>query len=81
VLHGELRAGSRAPTDAIHGTLNEYLDLWRSDKRIRNEKLTERCAAELTHRADLPRSRRASSGKAGALHAELAELADEFQIR
>jgi DNA gyrase subunit B len=66
------------------GTLNEYLGfVEKVDKRIRNEKLTELLArAELTHRADFAsKSESEVPEKLAALHAELAELADEFQIR
>jgi DNA gyrase subunit B len=65
-------------------TLNEYLGFAEKvDKRIRNEKLTEMLArAELTHRTDF--SAKNGNGvpeKIAALHAQLVELADEFQIK
>ena len=64
--------------------LGEYLSyVERVDKRIRNEKLVELLArAELTHRSDFT----STSGsqvpeKLATLHAQLKELADEFQIK
>ncbi len=85
VRHGE--AASRiegADLARFMGTLNEYLGfVEKVDKRIRNEKLTELLArAELVHRADFA-SQSASDvpPKLAALHQELAELADEFQIK
>ena len=64
--------------------LGEYLGfVERVDKRIRNEKLVELLArAELTHRSDFT----STSGsevpeKLANLHAQLKELADEFQIK
>ncbi len=66
------------------GTLNEYLGfVEKVDKRIRNEKLTELLArAELTHRADFASKAESEvPQKLAALHAQLAELADEFQFQ
>jgi DNA gyrase subunit B len=85
VRHGE--AASR-----IEGTnltrfmsiLDEYLGfVERVDKRIRNEKLTEMLArAELIHRADFAsQSESEVPPKLALLHAELTELADEFQFK
>jgi DNA gyrase subunit B len=85
VRHGE--AASRiegADLARFMGTLNEYLGfVEKVDKRIRNEMLTELVArTELVHRADFA-SQSASDvpPKLAALHQELAELADEFQIK
>ncbi len=85
VRHGE--AASRiegADLNRFMGTLNEYLGFAEKvDKRIRNEKLTEMLArAVLTHRADF--SSKDGDGvpeKIAALHAQLVERADEFQIK
>jgi DNA gyrase subunit B len=85
VRHGE--AASRIEGAALNrfmSTLNEYLGFAEKvDKRIRNEKLTEMLArAELTHRTDF--SAKNGNGvpeKIAALHAQLVELADEFQIK
>ncbi len=66
------------------GTLNEYLGfVEKVDKRIRNEKLTEILArAELIHRADFAsKSESVVPDKLAVLHAELKELADEFQFK
>ena len=85
VLHGEFASRIEgANLTRFMGTLNEYLGfVEKVDKRIRNEKLTELLArAELTHRADFAsKSESEVPEKLAALHAELAELADEFQIR
>jgi DNA gyrase subunit B len=85
VRHGE--AASRiegADLTRFMSTLNEYLGFAEKvDKRIRNEKLTELLArAELTHRADFA-SKDGSDvpEKLGRLHAQLAEMADQFQIK
>jgi DNA gyrase subunit B len=85
VRHGE--AASRiegADLARFMGTLNEYLGfVEKVDKRIRNERLTELLArAELIHRADFA-SQSASEvpPKLAALHAELIELADDFQFK
>jgi DNA gyrase subunit B len=85
VRHGE--AASRiegADLTRFMGTLNEYLGfVEKVDKRIRNEQLIELLArAELIHRADFAsKSESAIPEKLAALHAELAERADEFQIK
>jgi DNA gyrase subunit B len=66
------------------GVLSEYLDfVEKVDKRIRNEKLTELLArAELVHRADFAsKSESEVPPKLASLHAELAELADEFGFK
>ncbi len=85
VRHGE--AASRiegAELTRFMGTLNEYLGfVEKVDKRIRNERLTELLArAELTHRADFT-SKTGSEvpAKVAALHAQLTELAEEFQFK
>jgi DNA gyrase subunit B len=65
-------------------TLNEYLGFVdKVDKRIRNEKLTELLArAELTQRADFTsRAESQVPEKLALLHAELTELADDFQFK
>ena len=85
VRHGE--AASRiegADLTRFMGTLNEYLGfVEKVDKRIRNEKLTELLArAELTHRADFASKAESEvPEKLGLLHAQLTELADEFQFK
>ena len=64
--------------------LNEYLGLVEKvDRRIRNEKLTEMLArAELTHRADFASQAESDvPPKLALLHAQLTELADEFQFK
>ena len=66
------------------GTLNEYLGfVEKVDKRIRNEKLTELIArGELTLRADFSsKDENQVPEKIAKLHAKLAEMADEFQIK
>ena len=65
-------------------TLNEYLGfVEKVDKRIRNEKLTERLArAELTHRTDFTsKNGKEVPEKLAVLHKQLVELSDEFQIK
>jgi DNA gyrase subunit B len=85
VRHGE-SAGriEGAELTRFMATLNEYLGfVEKVDKRIRNEKLTEMLArAELTHRADFA-SKKGDEvpEKIAALHAQLIELADEFQFK
>jgi DNA gyrase subunit B len=85
VRHGE--AASRiegADLTRFMSTLNEYLGfVEKVDKRIRNEKLTELLArAELTHRADFASKTESEvPEKLALLHAELTELAGDFQIR
>jgi DNA gyrase subunit B len=83
VRHGET-AGRIEGADLTRfmATLNEYLGfVEKVDKRIRNEKLTEMLArAELTHRADFAsKNGDEVPEKIAALHAQLVELADEFQ--
>ncbi len=85
VRHGEDASRIEgADLNRFMGTLNDYLGFAEKiDKRIRNEKLTELLArAELTHRSDFT----ASDGdglpqKIAALYAQLAERAEEFQIK
>jgi DNA gyrase subunit B len=85
VRHGE--AASRiegAVLIRFMATLNEYLGyVERVDKRIRNEKLTELLArAELIYRADFAsKSESEVPPKLALLHANLVELADEFQFK
>ena len=85
VRHGETASRIEgADLRRFMTTLNEYLGfVEKVDKRIRNEKLTEMLArAELTQRADFT-SKNGSvvPEKLSALHARLAELADEFQFK
>jgi DNA gyrase subunit B len=85
VRHGET-AGRIEGADLTRfmATLNDYLGfVEKVDKRIRNEKLTEMLArAELTHRADFSsRDGENVPQKIAALHQQLVELADEFQIK
>ena len=85
VRHGET-AGRIEGADLTRfmATLNEYLGfVEKVDKRIRNEKLTEMLArAELTHRADFAsKNGKEVPEKIAALHAQLIELADEFQFK
>jgi len=66
------------------GYLNEYLGfVEKVDKRIRNERLTELIArAELTHRADFAsKNGNEVPAKLKELHAQLEEMADEFNIK
>ncbi len=85
VRHGE--SASRidgADLTRFMATLNEYLGfVEKVDKRIRNEKLTELLArAELTHRSDFAsKNGKEIPEKLTALHAQLKELADEFQFK
>jgi DNA gyrase subunit B len=85
VRHGE-SAGRIEGADLTRfmATLNEYLGfVEKVDKRIRNEKLTEMLArAELTHRADFASKNGGDvPEKLAALHAQLVELAGEFQFK
>jgi DNA gyrase subunit B len=85
VRHGET-AGRIEGADLTRfmATLNEYLGfVEKVDKHIRNEKLTEMLArAELTHRADFAsKNGDEVPEKIAALHAQLVELADEFQFK
>ena len=85
VRHGE--AASRiegADLTRFMSTLNEYLGfVEKVDKRIRSEKLTELLArAELTNRADFTsKSEDTLPEKLAALHAQLAEMADEMDFK
>jgi DNA gyrase subunit B len=85
VRHGE--SASRiegADLTRFMGILDEYLGfVERVDKRIRNEKLTELLArAELLHRADFASKNGGDvPEKLALLHAQLTELADEFQFK
>src|SRR6266568_4211807 len=85
VRHGE--AASRiegADLTRFMGYLNEYLGfVEKVDKRIRNEKLVELLArAELKHRSDFTsKSGSDVPPKLAQLHAQLVELADDFQFK
>ena len=85
VRHGE--AASRIEGPALirfMGIVNEYLGFVdRVDRRIRNEKLTEMLArAELLHRADFASKAESEvPEKLALLHAQLTEMADEFQFK
>jgi len=85
VRHGENASKIEgADLTKFMGTLNEYLGfVEKVDKRIRNERLTELLArAELTHRADFTSKTESDvPEKLAALHEQLSELADEFQIK
>ena len=86
VRHGETASRIEgADLTRFMGTLNEYLGfVEKVDKRIRNEQLTETAGAR---RADAPRRFRLEDRERGSaqswplLHAQLAELADEFQFK
>jgi DNA gyrase subunit B len=85
VRHGET-AGRVEGADLTRfvSSLNEYLNFVdKVDKRIRNEKITELLArAELIQRADFEsKTGKEVPAKLSALHAKLASLADEFQIK
>ncbi|HVN94329.1 MAG TPA: toprim domain-containing protein, partial [Terracidiphilus sp.] len=85
VRHGENASKIEgADLTRFMATLNEYLSfVEKVDKRIRNEKLTEMLArAELTHRTDFAaKDGKKVPEKIAALHAQLVELADEFQFK
>ena len=85
VRHGESASKiDGADLTRFMGTLNEYLGfVEKVDKRIRNEKLTEMLArAELTHRADFSsKSEGLVPEKIAKLHADLTEVASEFQFK
>ena len=85
VRHGESASRIEGPElTRFMGYLNEYLGfVEKVDKRIRNEKLTELLArAELVHRSDFAsKSESEIPDKLSALHAQLNEVADEFQIK
>ncbi len=85
VRHGEaaLRIEG-ADLTRFMGVLSEYLDfVEKVDKRVRNEKLTEMLArAELVHRADFASKVESEvPEKLALLHAQLLELADEFEFK
>jgi DNA gyrase subunit B len=85
VRHGE-NASQIEGSDLTRfmGTLNEYLGfVEKVDRRIHNEQLTELLArAELIHRADFAsKSESEVPAKLAALHAQLAELADNFGFK
>ncbi len=85
VRHGE--AASRiegSDLTRFMGTLNEYLGfVEKVDKRIRNEKLTEMLArAEFIQRSDFASKNGGDiPEKLATLHAQLVELADEFEFK
>jgi DNA gyrase subunit B len=85
VRHGETASRIEgADLRRFMATLNEYLGfVEKVDKRIRNEKLTEMLArAELTHRTDFASKNGGDvPEKLAALHAQVVELADEFQFK
>ncbi len=85
VRHGETASRIEgASLTRFMGTLSEYLDfVEKVNKRVRNEKLTELLArAELVHRADFAsKSESDIPPKLALLHAQLAELADEFAFK
>jgi DNA gyrase subunit B len=85
VRHGE-NASQIEGTDLTRfmGTLNEYLGfVEKVDRRIHNERLTELLArAELIHRADFTsKSESEVPSKLAALHAQLAEMSDNFGFK
>ena len=85
VRHGETASRIEgADLTRFMSTLNDYLGfVEKVDKRIRNEKLTELLArAELTQRSDFSSKTEGEvPAKLAALHAQLAELAGEFQFK
>jgi DNA gyrase subunit B len=85
VSHGENARRIEGPgLIRFMATLNEYLGfVERVDKRIRNEKLTERLArAELVHRADFASQNESEvPPKLAQLYEELTGLADEFGFK
>ncbi len=85
VRHGEAAGRIEgAELTRFMSTLNEYLGfVEKVDKRIRNERLTEMLArAELTQRTDFASKNGGDiPQKLRALHAQLKELADEFQLK
>jgi DNA gyrase subunit B len=85
VRHGENASQiDGADLTRFMGTLNEYLGfVEKVDRRIHNEQLTELLArAELIHRADFAsKSESEVPAKLAALHAQLAELADNFGFK
>lgn len=85
VRHGEEAKRIDGPDlTRFMSQLNEYLGfVEKVDKRLRNEKLTELTArAELTHRTDFASATEgAVPEKLAALHAQLAERAEEFGFK
>src|ERR1700751_1942660 len=85
VRHGETASKIEgANLTRFMGHLNEYLGFAEKvDKHIRNERLTELIAhAELIHRSDFAsKNGKETPEKLASLHAELAEMKDEFQIQ
>ncbi len=84
VRHGETASRIEgANLTRFMGTLNEYLGfVEKVDKRIRNEKLTEMLArAELVNRADFASKANEVPEKLELLHAQLKDLAEEFQFK
>jgi DNA gyrase subunit B len=85
VRHGETASRIEgADLTRFMSTLNDYLGfVEKVDKRIRNERLTEMLArAELTQRSDFSSKTEGDvPPKLAALHARLAELADELQFK
>jgi DNA gyrase subunit B len=85
VRHGEFASRIEgAGLTRFMGTLSEYLDfVEKVDKRVRNERLTELLArAEFVHRADFAsKSESDVPSKLLQLHAQLVELAEEFQFK
>jgi DNA gyrase subunit B len=85
VRHGENASKIEgADLTRFMGYLNEYLGfVEKVDKRVRNERLTELLArAELVHRSDFTsKSENDLPEKMVALHAQLTEVASEFQIK
>ena len=83
IRHGENAASIDGATLGRFMThLDEYLGFFdKVDKRIRNEKITERVAkAELTRRADFE-SESGAPEKLVRLHEQIAAMAEEFQFR
>jgi DNA gyrase subunit B len=85
VSHGEYASRIEgADLTRFMGILNEYLGFVEQvDKRMRNEKLTEMLArTEMVHRADFAsKSESDVPEKLVLLHAQLNELAEEFQFK
>ncbi len=86
IRHGEnAQKIEGADRTRFMSTLSEYLGfVEKVDKRIRNEALVELLArAELTHRADFSSAadEDAIPAKIAALHTELEQRADDFQIK
>ncbi|MDE3061541.1 MAG: DNA topoisomerase (ATP-hydrolyzing) subunit B [Acidobacteriota bacterium] len=85
VRHGETASKIEgADLTRFMSTLNDYLGfVEKVDKRIRNEALTEMLArAELTQRSDFAsKTEDEVPVKLSALHAQLAEVADEYQFK